>query len=58
MPSQIIIIIIIIIIKIIIIIIIKDIGIWEREERTPYMPWKEKIRTQQNENVNNILHQL
>ena len=57
MPSQIIIIIIIIIIKIIII-VIKDIGIWEREERTPYMPWKEKIRTQQNENVNNILHQL
>ena len=30
----------------------------EREERTPYMPWKEEIRTQQNENVNNILHQV
>ena len=27
-------------------------GIWEREERTPNMPWMEEIRRQLNEKVN------
>ena len=29
-------------------------GIWEREERTPNMPWIEKIRRQLNEKVNQV----
>ena len=29
-------------------------GIWEREERTPSMPWMEEIRRQLNEKVNQV----
>ena len=29
-------------------------GIWEREERTPNMPWMEEIRRQLNEKVNQV----
>ena len=30
------------------------VGIWERDERTPYMPWMEEIRRQLNEMVSQI----
>ena len=29
-------------------------GIWNREERTPNMPWMEEIRRQLNEKVNQV----
>ena len=30
------------------------VGIWEREEITPYMPWMEEIRRQLNEKVSQV----